>query len=89
MISFHENHLKGVFFGAVMIAIGSSGRLEAQNVLPDIPRGTIALELTPVATGLSAPDYAISPPGDGSRLFVLEQKGLVLIIKNGTLLPAP
>ncbi len=61
----------------------------AQNVLPDIPRGTIALELTPVATGLAAPHYAISPPGDTARLFVLEQKGLVLILKNGALLPTP
>jgi len=73
---------------AVALAAGPSATLSAQNVLPDITRGTIALELTPVATGLSAPDYAISPPGDSSRLFVLEQKGLVLIVKNGVLLPS-
>ncbi len=61
----------------------------AQGVLPDIPRGNIAIQLTPVATGLGAPDYALSPPGDTARLFVLEQKGLVLIVKNGVLLPTP
>ena len=57
-----------------------------QDVLPDIPKGTIALELTTVATGLAAPDYAISPPGDTTRLFVVEQNGKVLIVKNGVLL---
>ncbi|MEO8614051.1 MAG: PQQ-dependent sugar dehydrogenase [Luteolibacter sp.] len=63
--------------------------VSGQNVLPDIPQGTIALNLTSVATGLGAPDYAISAPGDATRLFVLEQKGLVLIMKNGALLPTP
>ena len=36
---------------------------------------------------MSAPDYAISAPGDAGRLFVLEQKGQVRIVQNGILLP--
>jgi glucose/arabinose dehydrogenase len=60
-----------------------------QDVLPPIPKGTIALNLTPIATGLAAPAYAISAPGDASRLFVLEQNGQSLILKTGTLLPTP
>lgn len=55
--------------------------------LPAITNGEIALYLQPVATGLSAPDYAISPPGDTNRLFVVEQNGLLRIIQNGVLLP--
>jgi len=55
--------------------------------LPAITNGNIAILLQPVATGLAAPDYAISPPGDTSRLFVVEQNGLLRIIQNGTLLP--
>ena len=43
----------------------------------------------PVATNLAAPDYGISPPGDTHRLFVLEQNGLLRIIQDGVLLPAP
>jgi len=54
--------------------------------LPDIPRGDIAIQLTPVATGMSAPLYGISPPND-PRMFVLEQKGLVQIVQNGALQP--
>jgi len=57
------------------------------DYLPSIQKGTISIQLTPVATGMSAPLYGISPPGDTSRLFVLEQNGLVRILQNGTLLP--
>ncbi|MEI2727220.1 MAG: PQQ-dependent sugar dehydrogenase [Verrucomicrobiota bacterium] len=55
--------------------------------LPSITNGDIAILLQPIATGLAAPDYAISPPGDPNRLFVVEQNGLLRIIQNGTLLP--
>jgi len=56
--------------------------------LPAIPKGDIAVLLQPIATGLAAPDYAISPPDD-DRLFVVEQRGLLLIVSNGVLLPTP
>ena len=55
--------------------------------LPTIPQGDIAILLKPIATGMAAPDYAISPPGDTNRLFVVEQNGLLRVIQNGTLLP--
>src|SRR6266542_826581 len=55
--------------------------------LPSITNGNVAVLLNPVATGMAAPDYAISPPGDTNRLFVVEQNGLLRIIQNGTLLP--
>jgi len=57
--------------------------------LPAISNGTINILLQPVATNLAAPDYAISPPGDTNRLFVVEQNGLLWIIQNGVLLPTP
>jgi glucose/arabinose dehydrogenase len=57
--------------------------------LPPITNGDIAIFLQPVATNLSAPDYAISPPGDSTRLFVVEQNGLLRVIQNGVLLPDP
>lgn len=57
----------------------------ASAQLPDIPPGNIAVHLDPVATGMAAPDYAISPPGDTQRLFVVEQNGQLRIIQNGTL----
>ncbi len=61
----------------------------AVDVLPSIPKGTLSIKLRTVAAGLAAPDYAISPPGDSARLFVLEQRGQILILQNGVLLATP
>ena len=62
-------------------------RVVIARYLPAITNGNIAILLQPIATGMAAPDYASSPPGDTSRLFVVEQNGLLRIIQNGTLLP--
>jgi glucose/arabinose dehydrogenase len=71
--------------GLVVLAFGSGA--SADHILPAIGKGTIAVNLQPVATGMAAPDYATSPSGDTSRLFVVEQNGLLRIIQNGSLLP--
>jgi glucose/arabinose dehydrogenase len=55
---------------------------------PGLPQGTGArLEL--VVSGLSSPLYLTSPPGDLSRLFIVEQGGVIRVIKDGALLPVP
>lgn len=64
-------------------------RLRAADVLPGIPKGTIAIHLDPIVTGLAAPAYAINPPDGTNRLFVVEQRGLLLVLQNGALLPTP
>jgi glucose/arabinose dehydrogenase/plastocyanin len=60
-----------------------------ERYLPPIPTGSVAISLLPVATGMAAPDYGISPPGDKTRLFVLEQNGLVRVVSNGVLQATP
>lgn len=57
--------------------------------LPAITTGDIPLILESVATGLAAPAYGISPSGDSRRLFVVEQNGLLRVLEDGALLPAP
>ncbi len=47
------------------------------------------LDLEPVASGLAAPLLAISPPGDIERLFIVEQDGLIKILRDGAILPTP
>lgn len=76
--------IKAGLVAAISLAVRVEVKAQGQDVLPSIPRGTIAVHLDAVATGLAAPDYAISPPGDLNRLFVLEQKGLILIHQVGT-----
>lgn len=48
----------------------------------------VGLRLQEIASGLSDPVYLTAPAND-SRLFVVEQRGRIRIIKNGTLLPTP
>jgi glucose/arabinose dehydrogenase len=73
----------------VALVITLAPLAQAGPFLPSIQLGSIGVGLQPIATGLAAPDYGFSPPGDASRLFVLEQNGLVRVIQNGSLLPTP
>ena len=74
---------------AMLILLGLGCQAQANHILPPILPGDIAINLRPIATGLAAPDYAISAPGDPSRLFVVEQNGLLRVIQNGSLLGSP
>lgn len=47
------------------------------------------LELTSIASGLSAPVYVAQPPGDDARLFVVEKAGLIRIIEEGQVRDEP
>jgi len=42
-----------------------------------IREGGVQVRLEPVATGLTAPNWGISAPGDADRLFVVDQDGIV------------
>jgi glucose/arabinose dehydrogenase len=77
---------RSVCVAALVAACWSSGAL-ALPYLPAVPKGTIAVNLRPVATRMSAPLYGFHPPGDNKRLFVLEQNGLVRLLQNDVLLP--
>lgn len=46
------------------------------------------LQTNLVATGLDRPLFATAPLGD-SRLFIVEQGGLIKVLQNGTVLPTP
>jgi len=42
-----------------------------------------------VASGLSSPIFVTSPPGDGQRLFIVEQPGRIKILQDGQVLNTP
>ena len=75
---------------SVALSLGVAAALNAcsSSSEPSIPQGTGA-RLQPIASGLSSPLYLTSPPGDLSRLFVVEQTGGIRLIKDGSLLPTP
>lgn len=66
------------------------GRAVAENTAAGVSaRFPAKLTLTPFVRGLKNP-VTIANAADGSgRLFILEQRGRVRIVKNGTLLPSP
>jgi glucose/arabinose dehydrogenase len=70
-------------------AMVAGGAQAATALLPPITVGDVAVQLRTVASGLGAPDYAISAPGDSRHLFVLEQNGLLRVVDNGSLLATP
>src|SRR5919201_1818925 len=51
-------------------------------------RWTVRLRLRRIGT-FSSPLYVISPPGDRSRIFVVEQGGRIQVVRNGRRLPQP
>jgi glucose/arabinose dehydrogenase len=72
-----------------LVVLGLNTISPAGPYLPSIPKGDIAITLDPLATGMAAPLYGISAPGDTNRMFVLEQAGQVKILQGNTLLPTP
>jgi glucose/arabinose dehydrogenase len=72
-----------------LLIVTLSGLSQAGPYVPAIQHGDIAITLDPVVTGMAAPLYGISAPGDPSRLFVLEQSGQVKILQGNTMLSTP
>ena len=69
-----------------LTACNSRGGNASVSAVPAFPA---TLTLTPVAGGLTDP-VAIANAADGSnRLFVLEQRGTVRIVRNGVVSPTP
>lgn len=74
---------------AALLVLGALPTAGAVDVLPSIPKGNIAINLRTIASGLGAPDYATYAPGDSTRLFVVEQSGLLRVVQNGVLQATP
>jgi glucose/arabinose dehydrogenase len=73
--------------GACVLFPGCNGGKSNQVTPPPPP--ALQVELVSVATGFTNPLDIQQPPGDSSRLFVVEQAGRIKIIQNGTVLSAP
>ena len=53
------------------------------------PLDSLTPRLLPVASGFNKPTFLIHAGDGGRRLFVTEQPGRILVIKDGNVLPAP
>lgn len=79
-----RSHHASIGFGLLALAVAS---VASAAPLDPIQKGTIAIRLEPIATGMAAPLYGINAPGDPGRLYVLEQAGQIRIVQNDVLQP--
>jgi plastocyanin/glucose/arabinose dehydrogenase len=54
-----------------------------------IPKGSIYIQPVTVASGLTAPGGLVSVADGSGRLFIVQQTGQILILKNGGVNPTP
>ena len=77
-----------VGFAAAVVGVAALAML-ATAAFAAIEKGNVTLKLEMVAAGLTGPEH-LTHAGDGSgRLFIVDQAGLIRIVKNDVLLPAP
>lgn len=80
--------------GVVLVGIGClsgcSTKESDEGSLPPLPPSN-DLQLQTISTSLNQPVFMTAPPGDSTRLFVVEQGGLIRIIDptNNSLLAIP
>lgn len=76
---------------SVALLLASVARAEPVNdPFPQkIAKGDVRVELAPVARGLVSPVLLLPLPGEGQKLVVVDQVGLVRVIDKGTLREEP
>lgn len=74
---FHRRYSLGLTAFTLLALTASSAPADAQ------------IQSRRIATGLDRPVFATAPPGEAERLYVLEQPGVIRIIKNEVLQPEP
>jgi glucose/arabinose dehydrogenase len=67
----------------------NAGASATLALLPRIAKGPIRIELQAVATNLTAPVDFVSANDGTDRLFIVQQTGQILILKNGQVSAAP
>ncbi len=84
----HPPFLSAVVTGLLVLVISAcNGGGDSPQSEPAAPPSSTGLTLQPVTTALTFPVFLTSPPGDATRLFVVEKRGTIRIIRDGTLLP--
>ena len=79
--------VRWVLLAAILGCGDRSATIWARGNEPDfVPSGSIRIET--VGSGLKRPVYVTAPPGD-ARLFVVEQAGVIRVVKDGVVLPRP
>ena len=79
MVTIRSLLIAGVALVGIGCLSGCSPIEPDQGLLPPLPPSN-DLQLQTISTSLSSPVFMTAPPGDSTRLFVVEQGGLIRII---------
>jgi glucose/arabinose dehydrogenase len=74
---------------AVTLVLACGGKPRGSSLSPTPPVADSAYEAVRVAAGLSDPVDLQAPPGDTTRVFLVEKTGLIRILRDGALLARP
>jgi len=90
MVPIQRLLLTGLVLVSTGWLIGCSGKGSNQDSLPSLPQSN-SLRLQPISTSLSSPVFMTAPPNDSTRLFIVQQGGLIRIfdVVGGSLLTDP
>ena len=72
-----------------MLLHGAFSDVNAQPPPGMLPAGGVTIELETVASGLISPVLVTNASDGSGRLFIVDQPGLIRVVENGNLLPAP
>jgi glucose/arabinose dehydrogenase len=78
--------LAGLALVAVLVSCDSKSHSHIQGGGGPAPTGA---GLDPVTTDLESPTFLTAPASDPTRLFVLEKRGTIRVIRSDSLLPTP
>lgn len=81
----------GINIAILVAIILTAVSAQAQDVVTQLsnPPSPSSIRLEEIATGLDKPIYLTSAGDDSGRLFILEQAGIIRLIKNGVLQSTP
>ena len=81
--------LRTSFSGALTAALLTGACSSSEPTSSEMPTPGSGLKLETISTDFDQPVFLTFPPGDATRLFVVEKDGLIRILQNGNILPAP
>src|SRR5438132_7863898 len=70
------------------LVVGKPKPAPPPTMPPPPPPAPTGLQLTPVGS-FDRPDFITSPPGDPTRLFVVETRGVIEVVDDGVVEPTP